>query len=112
MKKIFWGVLLALMTTTVGVAAELDLRDITNNVYRGKGTDEITPSKDGIHYYAANDDFTKIEKWEYKSGKVVATLFDVATARNCNIKSFEGYALSDDETRLLIYTNSEPIYRR
>lgn len=112
MKKIFWGILLALMTTTMGVAAELDLRDITNNVYRGKGTDEITPSNDGIHYYAANADFTKIEKWEYKSGKVVATLFDVATARNCNIKSFEGYALSDDETRLLIYTNSEPIYRR
>lgn len=111
MKKILWGLLLALMTTTIGVAAELDLRDITNNVYRGKGTDEITPLKDGKHYIAANDDFTKIEQWEYASGKVVATLFDVATARECNIKSFEGYAISDDETRLLIYTNSEPIYR-
>lgn len=111
MKRILWGLILALMTTTFGVAAELDLRDITNNVYRGKGTDEITPLKDGKHYVAANEDFTKLEKWEYASGKVVATLFDVATARECNIKSFEGYAISDDETRLLIYTNSEPIYR-
>ncbi|MBO7317279.1 MAG: S9 family peptidase, partial [Bacteroidales bacterium] len=111
MKKIVWGLMLALMTTTFCVAAELDLRDITNNVYRGRGTDEITPTKDGKHYIAANEDFTKLEKWEYASGKVVATLFDVATARECNIKSFEGYAISDDETRLLIYTNSEPIYR-
>lgn len=111
MKKIFWGLMIALMTTTLSSAAELDLRDITNNVYRGKGTDVITPLKDGLHYVAANDDFTKIEKFEYESGKVVATLFDVATARECDIKSFEGYALSDDETRLLIYNNSEPIYR-
>ncbi len=111
MKRILWGLIIALMTTTLGVAAELDLRDITNNVYRGKGTDVITPLKDGIHYVAANDDFTKIEKFDYKTGKVVETLFDVSTARECKIKSFEGYALSDDETRILIYNNSEPIYR-
>lgn len=111
MKRILWALLIALMTTTIGYAAELNLRDITNNVYRGRGTEVITPSKDGIHYYAANNDLTKIEKFEYKTGKAVATLFDVTTARECHIKSFEGYALSDDETRLLIYTNSEPIYR-
>ena len=111
MKKILWGLMIALLTTTFSVAAELDLRDITENVYRGKGTDEITPLKDGKHYVAANEDFTRLEKWEYASGKIVATLFDVNTARECNIKSFEGYAISDDETRLLIYTNSEPIYR-
>ena len=111
MKKIVCSLLIAILATTLGVAAELDLRDITNNVYRGKGTEEITPLKDGKHYIAANKDFTKIEKWEYASGEIVATLFDVTTARQCNIKSFEGYAISEDETRLLIYTNSEPIYR-
>ena len=111
MKRTFVGVLLSIVATLFCVATPLDLRDITNNVYRGKGTEVITPSIDGEHYYVANDDMTKIEKFAYKSGKVVATVFDVATARECNIKSFEGYALSDDETRLLIYTNSEPIYR-
>ena len=111
MKKILVGVLLTFVTTLFSVATPLDLRDITENVYRGKGTEVITPSHDGVHYYVANDDMTKIDKCEYKSGKVVATIFDIATARECNIKSFEGYALSEDETRLLIYTNSEPIYR-
>lgn len=111
MKKIFGGLLLALMTTTLGIAANLDLRDITNNVYRGKGTEVVTPLQDGKHYIATNEDFTKIEKFSYATGELVATLFDVATARECDLKSFEGYAISDDETRLLIYANSEPIYR-
>lgn len=111
MKKFIVGMLLTTVIALFSTAAPLDLRDITNDVYRGKGTEVITPSNDGVHYYVANDDMTKVEKRDYKSGKVVATVFDVATARECNIKSFEGYALSDDETRLLIYTNSEPIYR-
>ena len=81
MKKIVCSLLIAILATTLGIAAELDLRDITNNVYRGKGTEEITPLKDGKHYIAANKDFTKIEKWEYASGEIVATLFDVTTAR-------------------------------
>lgn len=111
MKKVVWSLMLALLTTTAVVAAELDLRDITENVYRAKGTNEITPLKDGKHFVAVNEDFTKIEKHDYKTGEVVATLFDVATARECNLKSFEGYSLSDDETRLLIYADKEPIYR-
>lgn len=111
MKKLFWSLMLALLATTFTVAAELDLRNITENLYRDKGTNEITPLKDGVHFVAVNEDFTKIEKYDYKTGKVVATLFDVATARDCNLKSFQGYALSDDETRLLIYAGKEPIYR-
>ncbi len=111
MKHILWGVLFALISVTA-VAAPLNLRDITDNVYKGKSAGEITPLKDGKHYVAMSDDNTRIEKYAYTTGKVVETLFDVNTARECTIKSFEGYALSDDETRLLIYTNSEPVYRR
>lgn len=111
MKHIFLSALFTLITATL-CAAPLDLRDITNGLYKGKTAGEITPLKDGIHYVAANEDNTRIDKFDYRTGKVVATLFDVATARECNIKSFEGYALSDDETRLLLYTDSEPVYRR
>ena len=39
-------------------------------------------------------------------------LFDVKTARECNLKSFDGFSLSPDEKHLLIYADSEPIYRR
>lgn len=111
MKRILCAVLLSFITATL-FAAPLELRDITNNEYKAKTAGAITPLKDGIHYIAASDDNTRIEKYEYQSGKIVATLFDVNTARECNLKSFEGYALSDDETRLLIYNDSEPIYRR
>lgn len=111
MKRLIAGIFIALTTLTV-TAAQLDLRDITDNVFKGETMSQITPLKDGIHYVASNSDNTRIEKYDYRTGKVVATLFDVNTARECNLKSFDGYALSDDETRLLIYAESEPIYRR
>ena len=111
MKRLIAGIFIALTTLTV-TAAQLDLRDITDNVFKGATMSQITPLKDGIHYVASNSDNTRIEKYDYRTGKVVATLFDVNTARECNLKSFDGYALSDDETRLLIYAESEPIYRR
>lgn len=112
MKRIIAGILIALTTLTAATAAKLDLRDITDNVFKGEKVSQITPLKDGIHYVASNSDNTRIEKYDYRTGKVVATLFDVNTARECKLKSFDGYALSDDETRLLIYADSEPIYRR
>lgn len=111
MKQFTAGILIALSTLTAG-AAKLDLHDITDNAFAGETPSLITPLSDGIHYVAANSDNTRIEKHEYRTGKVVATLFDVATARECNIESFDGYALSDDEKRLLIYTDTEPVYRR
>ena len=33
-------------------------------------------------------------------------------ARECNLKKFEGFSLSEDEKQLLIWDNSEKIYRR
>ena len=73
---------------------------------------ETYPSTDGVHYYAATNGNTRIVKCEYRTGHEVDTLFDVKTARECDLKSFDGFSLSPDEKHLLIYADSEPIYRR
>ncbi len=88
------------------------LRDITDGNFKAKDVASIYPSTDGIHYYATNDERTRIVKCDYRTGNVVETLFDVETARECSLKSFDGYTLSPDEKHLLIYTDIERIYRR
>lgn len=93
-------------------AQAFTLEDITSGKFLPQDVAETYPSADGVHYYAATNGNTRIVKCEYRTGHEVDTLFDVKTARECDLKSFNGFSLSPDEKHLLIYADSEPIYRR
>ena len=67
---------------------------------------------DGEHYTQISKDHKRIVKYSFKTGKEVATIFDVATARNHKLKSFDDYIMSPDESLILIQTETKPIYRR
>lgn len=71
----------------------------------------IVSTVDGENYLKLDVLGSKIEKINFKTGTVVETVFDSSTARNCNIKKWDGFIVSDDETKILLYTNSEKIYR-
>lgn len=111
MKKVCF-VLLAILISTSFFAQTLNLKDITDGEYRAKGIASVTSSVDGEFYFQANQSKTKIIKYSYKTGQPVETVFDIQTARDCTIPSFDGFIMSPDEYRLIVYTNSEPIYRR
>lgn len=111
MKKVCF-VLLAILISTSFFAQTLNLKDITGGEYRAKGIASITSSADGEFYFQADQSKTKIIKYSYKTGQPVETVFDIQTARDCTIPSFDGFIMSPDEYRLIVYTNSEPIYRR
>ena len=91
-------------------AGAIDLRQATLSVNRPASIGKIVPSSDGISYYKMEDS-SRILKIDYKTGKVLSTVFDAATARECPEKTFEGFEMSEQETKILLYTNSEPIYR-
>lgn len=111
MKKVCF-VLLAILISTSFFAQTLNLKDITDGEYRAKGIASVTSSVDGEFYFQADQSKTKIIKYSYKTGQPVETVFDIQTARDCTIPSFDGFIMSPDEYRLIVYTNSEPIYRR
>ena len=67
---------------------------------------------DGEHYTQISKDHKRIVKYSFKTGKEVATIFDVATARNHKLKSFDDYIMPPDESLILIQTETKPIYRR
>lgn len=72
---------------------------------------QAVSSADGEYYAVADKDNRLILKYEYKTGALVDTIFNVATARSCTFNSFDGFEMSKDFKRVLLYTDSEPIYR-
>lgn len=111
MKKLSIFVILFFCLLTAG-AQKVTLEDVARRTYRAEGIWGVKPMLDGEHYTQMNADGTKIVKYSFRTGKEVGTVFDVATARDCSIRSFDGYIMSPDEKLILIQTDTKPIYRR
>lgn len=87
------------------------MHDINGGAYAPKGIRNVVPMADGEHYTQLNDDGTQIVKYSYRTGEAVGVVFDVATARECELESIDGYVFSPDGRRILIQTETKPIYR-
>ena len=93
-------------------AQQVTLQEVATGAYRTEGIYGIKPMLDGEHYTQISRDRKKIVKYSFKTGKEVATIFDVSTARNITLKSFDDYIMSPDESKILIQTETKAIYRR
>ena len=94
-----------------GYAQQVTLKEVATSAYRTEGIYGIKPMLDGEHYTQISRDGKKIVKYSFKTGKEVGTVFDVETARDCTLKSFDDYIMSPDETKILVQTETKPIYR-
>ena len=112
MKKIFTLLFSLLIFTTGATAQKVTLKDVANGTYRAQGIYGLKTMLDGEHYTQISGDHKRIVKYSFKTGKEVGTIFDVTTARNVELKSFDGYIMSPDESLILIQTETKPIYRR
>ena len=111
MKKLSLLMILCLCVC-LGYAQQVTLNDVARGTYRTEGIYGIKPMLDGEHYTQISRDGKKIVKYSFKTGKEVATVFDVETARNHTLRSFDDYIMSPDESKILIQTETKPIYRR
>ncbi|MCE5205114.1 MAG: S9 family peptidase [Porphyromonadaceae bacterium] len=110
MRKIFLAVLSALLLLPAAIQSDT-LDDILNGKYRPRDVETMTSSADGMHYYQTDPQQTAVIKYSYATGAAVDTLFSTRTARNCNFDSFDGFLVSADENRVLVYRDREQIYR-
>ena len=93
-------------------AQNYSLYDILGGKFSPKGVPATVSSKDGVHYYQSDPAGTAVIKFAYSTGEAVDTLFSTRTARNCNFDTFQGFLVSGDENRVLVYRDREQIYRR
>lgn len=79
---------------------------------KAKAPKQQTYMPDGLSYLAASDDKTRIIKYSTTDDNEIEVVFNAEKTRESSIKNFEGFSLSPDGTKMLIYRNSTPIYRR
>ncbi len=95
-------------------AMALTVEDYCNpKVSAPKGIKAITPLSDGLTYSAISDDGKRIEIYSYKTGKMISVMFDVDNTKgDLKISEFDGYTLSSNEKKILLWNDVERIYRR
>lgn len=98
MKKLFISA--AVFAFTVAFSQEITLDKIYSGYYRGKGIAGIASMKDGNHYAVIEQG--GIAKYDYKTSSKQGNVVD---------GNFESYEFSDDESKILLLKESNPIYR-
>ena len=95
---------------------ELTLQEIwASPTFRPAMVMGVSPMQDGKHYSTLNfdDSGVSIEKYSYASGQKVGDIYAANSAKlpdGLEIP-FDEYTLSKDEKKMLVPTESEPIYR-
>ena len=73
---------------------------------------EITPLDGGETYAAISVDGKSLDIFSYKTGKKTGTLFSIDGQKgDLKISEFEGYSLSDNGRKILLWNDSRKIYR-
>lgn len=72
----------------------------------------VTFMPDGLSYVMRSDDGRRLVAYDTATGKEGETIFDLARTRENTMESFEGFTISPDGTKILVWQNSEAIYRR
>lgn len=112
-KHILSSALIAGVSSLTAAALPLSVEDYCDlSVNQPKGVKEMTPMADGLSYCAISDDGKRIEVFSYKTGKKTATLFDIdAVKGDVKISEFDGYMLSDNEKKILLWNDTRQVYR-
>lgn len=91
----------------------VDLKEIVDGRFRQKSSvGEMRSLPDGEYYTAMNPERNMIVKYAYRTGEPVDTLFNTKTARECAFDDFDGYTISSTGHHLIVWRETEAIYRR
>lgn len=90
---------------------KLQLKQITDGTFRAASMAAVRTMPDGETYTQLSDDGRRVVQYSFKTGKEVAVLFDVATAKGSQLDAIDDYMMSPDGSRLLVQTNTQRIYR-
>ena len=103
---------LCLACLSVYGGGKLELKAITEGEFSQETMTAVRPSADGETYTQISADGKQIVSYSFRTGKQESVLFDAATARGGQVSKVDNYIISPDGRRILIQTQTKPIYRR
>lgn len=90
---------------------KITLEDIfVKDTFKASTVTGLRSMADGEHYTTLENN-NKIIKYSYKTGQEVAVIFDITKIKGAAVSSFSDYEFSADETKILLTTDEEKIYR-
>ena len=111
-----YALLVYLFITSIITAQDqpIAIQDIWNGTFRTETMDVLHSMKNGQQYAVLNFDrstrSTSVDIYDYKTLSKVKTL--VSSEDIEALKYFTDYTFSEDESKVLLVTHEEPIYRR
>ena len=114
MKKISLTILFFVVSSLSVVAQQkITLEEIWGGAFRTKGMDALSAMKNTNQYTVLNFDRStksyQIDLYDFATLEKVSTLFD--TKNHPEVKSIDSYSFDKNEKKILIATNSNPIFR-
>lgn len=110
-KRIVWLASLLCMTTMTMAADKLGLKAVAGGDYRAEMMREVRPAADGESFTQLSDDGRRVESRSFKTGKVMATLFNLDEMKAPSVDHVDGYIISPTGRQLLLQTRTKSIYR-
>ena len=113
MKRIV-NLFLLLLLIAPAISAELTISDYCDlSQTTPKGIKDITPMpNEPESFLAISDDGKAIEKYSYKTGKKTGEIFNISTVKgDIKINSFDGFKISDNGKKILLWNSKKKIYR-
>ena len=120
MKNIFKGIaisafflLCSLTLSAQNGTKQFEFDDFFKNyTFNAPGIRELRSMKDGITFSKIENQGTQISVFSFLTGQRIKNILDLNTLDSITIKSFTDYSFSPDETKILLLTGREAIYRR
>ncbi len=113
---IFLSTLILSCTTVVSNASMTDgmkgLEKYVSPANAPASAPKFTYTPDGTACLMMSNDKKSVTKHDIKTGREIETVFSVDRARETTLTSIEGFTMSPDGSKLLVYTSREDIYRR
>ena len=107
-----------LLSLTIAAATSINSFALTADDYCNpalntpKKVKEMRPLHDGVSFAAISDDEKSIDVYSYKTGEKISTLFSIKGIKgDIKISSFDGYEISQNEKKILLWTNTKKVYR-
>lgn len=114
MRKITLFILLGCLCVLHPTSAQnkLDIKAVTDGTFSAQRMSGIIPIDGTDQYARIENDGTQIKTYSFKTGKETGILFDATHTQGETVKRIDGYIMSPTGTKMLIQTNTRPIYRR
>jgi len=113
-KRIFLSLAILLAMGNISIFsqnAEKFLEELTTSQWKAKSPANVVSMRDGERFAYVSDNKKQIIVDYYKSSKP-EVIFDVDKVEKSPVKQVEWFQFDDSEGRILLLTNSRPVYRR